>query len=230
MIRHFIVVQWLFLSCGALADINDPFEPVNRKTQGLNDFADEHFMRPIARGYGKILPDPIRYSIGRGFGNLEDVGDAVNNLLQLKPRAFVSDLLRVSINSTIGLGGLFDPASRLGLTDHEEDFAQTLATWRVPRGPYVVIPFLGPSSLRDVFSRSANNRLDPLIYLHPVDHRNTTFAMRLVHQRADLLAVDSVVFGDRYIFFRDAWVQRREFLEKDGVVDDDPFADDFDDF
>ena len=212
---------------GASADINDPFERVNRSTQGFNDFADRHFMRPIADGYGRVLPGPVYRSLGRVYSNFEDVGDAVNNLLQGKPGAFISDLLRVSINSTIGLGGFFDPASRLGLPDHDEDFAQTLATWHVPRGPYVVIPFLGPSSLRDVFARSIGGRMDPVIYLDLVSHRNTTYAMRLVHQRADLLTADSVIFGDRYIFFRDAFVQRREFLENDGEIDDDPFEDDF---
>lgn len=229
VVVHSILVG-VILSFSLLAvaeETSDPFESLNRRTQGLNDYADEHFMRPVARGYGKVLPEPVRFSIGRVYGNLRDVGDAVNNLLQGKPVAFLGDLARVMVNSTVGLGGLFDPASQIGLRNHDEDFSQTLATWGVPRGPYVVIPFLGPSGLRDVFGRAVNNRQDPLIYLHPVDHRNTTGGMRLVHTRNGLLLVDSVVFGDRYIFFRDAYIQRRQYLENDGEIEEDPFSDDF---
>jgi phospholipid-binding lipoprotein MlaA len=175
------------------------------------------------------MPGPAYNAVNRVFGNLADVGDAVNNLLQAKPGAFISDLLRVSVNTTIGLGGLFDPATKLGLVNHEEDFAQTLAVWGVPRGPYLVMPLLGPSSLRDAFARPVNNRADPLRYLRPVAHRNSGFGVRLVQQRAELLSADSVVFGDRYLFFRAAYVQRRQYLEQDGRVDD-PFDDEFDDF
>lgn len=217
---------FLMLSLPAVAEVQDPFEDINRRTQALNDFADKHFLRPVAVGYQKALPVPVKSAVGRVYGNLEDVGDAVNNLLQGKPGRFINDLLRVGINSTAGLGGLFDPASRLGLTNHDEDFAQTLARWGVPRGPYVVMPFLGPSSLRDVLTRSANSQLDPLRYLNPVPHRNSVLGMRLIHQRADLLSVDGVVFGDRYLFFREAFIQRREYLETDGEVED-LFDDDF---
>ena len=204
----------------------DPFEGFNRKTHRFNDFADRNLVKPIARAYRKVLPDPVRYSIGNVYGNLADVGDAVNNLLQGKPGAGFRDILRVSINTTLGLGGLFDPASKLGLEDHNEDFSQTLSTWGVPNGPYVVLPFLGPGTVRNTFARVVDRKLDPLIYLYPVAHRNVIFAMRLLHERSDLLAAESVVFGDRYLFYRDAYLQRREFLEKDGEVED-PFDDDF---
>ena len=231
VVKTWLLGLLLLVTSGSFAaGTSDPFEGLNRKTQSLNDFADKNFVRPVASGYTKVVPDPVRFSIGRVYGNLEDVGDAVNNLLQGKPLAFLSDVARVSINTTIGLGGLMDPASDLGLVNHEEDFSQTLATWGVPRGPYVVMPFLGPSGVRDIFGRSLNNRLDPLIYLEPVAHRNATYGARLVHKRADLLGADGVVFGDRYIFFRDAYIQRREYLETDGEIADDPFSDDFDDF
>ena len=129
--RSMVCFMLVLAAFGVSADINDPFERVNRSTQGFNDFADRHFMRPIADGYARVLPGPVYRSLGRVYSNFEDVGDAVNNLLQGKPGAFISDLLRVSINSTIGLGGFFDPASRLGLPDHDEDFAQTLAYLRL---------------------------------------------------------------------------------------------------
>ncbi len=130
------------------------------------------------------------------------------------------------INSTIGVGGLFDPASSMGLTDHAEDFGQTLGVWGVPRGAYVVIPMLGPSTVRDMFGRPVDSRLSPLRYYHPVDHRNTLLGLELINTRANLLSADGVVFGDKYLFYRDAYLQRREFLEKDGKVED-PFDDDF---
>lgn len=204
----------------------DPLEKWNRKVQRFNDVADERLVQPVARGYQK-LPAPVRHAAGNVYGNLADVGDLANNLLQGKPGDGISDLLRIAVNTTIGIGGLFDPASRLGLVDHNEDFSQTLATWGIPRGPYLVLPILGPSSLRDALARSVNNRSDPMIYLHPVSHRNSLMALRLLHQRAELLTAERAVFGDRYIFFREAYQQRREYLENDGEVDD-PFDDDFD--
>lgn len=214
------------VSLQAAAETQDPLEGLNRKTQSLNDFADRHFLRPVASGYRAVLPAPAYRATGRVFANLDDLGDAVNNLLQAKPGAFINDVLRFSINSSIGIGGLFDPASRLGLTNHNEDFAQTLACWGVPRGPYLVLPFLGPSSLRDAIARPFSNRTDPLRYLRPVSHRNLGLGLRLIHQRADLLTADAAVFGDRYLFFREAYLQRRAYLEKDGEVED-PFDDEF---
>ena len=213
----------------ATAEVSDPLESLNRRTHAFNDLADKHVLRPVASGYRQVMPVPVYNAAGRVFGNLNDVGDAVNNLLQAKPGAFINDLLRVAVNTTVGLGGLFDPATKLGLTNHEEDFAQTLAVWGVPRGPYLVLPFLGPSSLRDAFARPVGNRADPLRYLRPVAHRNLGLATRLVQQRAELLNVDAAAFGDRYLFFREAYGQRREYLEQDGRAGD-PFDEEFEDF
>ena len=138
--------------------------------------------------------------------------------------------MRVVINTTIGLGGFLDPASNLSLPNENEDFSQTLAKWGVPRGPYLVIPFLGPSSLRDIFGRAINNRLDPLRYLSPVANRNVLYVSRFVHDRANLLVTEDAIFGDRYLFFRDAYLQRRRYLELDGEINEDPFSDAFEDF
>jgi phospholipid-binding lipoprotein MlaA len=222
-----LLMMLLALVCSGLAIANeDPFEKFNRKAQGFNDFADARLVRPVAKAYKKVLPTPVRYSVGNFFGNLADVGDSINNALQGKPKESLSDLGRVLINSSIGIGGLFDPARRMGLVDHDEDFSQTLAVWGVPRGPYIVMPVLGPSSVRDIFGRVGNSRVEPLRYYYPVAHRNRLLALRLLDIRANLLTADSAVFGDKYIFYRDAYLQRREFLEKDGQVDD-PFGDDF---
>ena len=222
-----LLAMFLALSCSGLAMANeDPLEKFNRKVHGFNDCVDTRLVRPAAKAYKKVLPAPVRYSVGNFFGNLADVGDFINNALQGKPKQAIGDLGRVLINSSIGIGGLFDPASRMGLVDHDEDFSQTLAVWGVPRGPYIVIPGLGPGNVRDIFGRVGNGRVDPLRYYYPVAHRNSLYAVKLLDTRATLLTVDGAVFGDKYIFYRDAYQQRREFLEKDGQVDD-PFGDDF---
>ena len=209
----------------SLAD-TDPLEKVNRKIHGFNAVLDRHLLRPVARGYDRVLPLPAKKGVNNFFDNLGDVSDGVNNFLQGKIGPGFSDFGRVLINSTIGLGGLFDPATEMGLEDHSEDFGQTLAVWGVPRGPYVVLPALGPSSLTNVFTRVVDSRLDPLRYYYPVSDRNVLRGLDLIKTRASLLAVEGVVFGDEYLFFRDAYLQRRKFLEKDGRVED-AFDDDF---
>lgn len=204
----------------------DPWVQVNRVTHNINDFADRILVRPVAVAYRKVIPRFARRGIGNAFSNLEDVGNAVNNMLQGKVGSGVNDLLRVLINSTIGVGGLFDPASAMGLDQHEEDWGQTFARWGVPGGPYVVIPVLGPASVRDGVARILDSAFNPVRYLYPVSHRNLIYAMSALRDRTDLLRVDTIVFGDRYIFYRDAYLQRRDYLINDGEVAD-PFADDF---
>ncbi|MBD3649429.1 MAG: VacJ family lipoprotein [Pseudomonadales bacterium] len=204
----------------------DPLEPFNRKIHAFNDFADQKVLKPVAKGYRKVTPQFLRNRIGSVFDNLKDVNNAVNNVLQGKFKAGTSDVGRLLINTTIGLGGLWDPATRMGLGKHEEDWGQTFAVWGIPDGPYLVLPFLGPSSFRNAASRPFNSTLDPLFYLHPSDHRNTLYMIRVIDDRAGLLEAEKAVFGDKYIFYREAYLQRREYLVKDGEVSD-PFAEDF---
>ncbi len=204
----------------------DPWEGMNRHMDKFNEVADRIITKPAARMYRKIIPSPIRNSLGRVYANLRDLNDAVNNLLQGKPRESLGDLTRITVNTTLGLGGLFDPASKMGLQDHDEDFGQTLASWGMPAGPYMVLPLLGPSTLRASLVRPMDGLLDPLIYLHPVRHRNRTYGIRLVHQRSQFINLEKAIFGDRYLFIRDAYLQRRTYLIKDGEVED-PFGDDF---
>lgn len=226
MIRLFcLLLLFQTLALPVLAN-EDLYEGFNRKIHNFNDFADQKVIRPIAVGYDKVMPNPAKRLVTNFFGNLVEVGNGLNNLLQGKPKQAVTDVSRVLVNTTIGIGGLFDPATRMGLRASDEDFGQTLAVWGVPRGPYVVLPFLGPSSVRDVFTRTVDSRLDPLRYYNTVSHRNSLFGFSVLHTRSQLLAADSVVFGDRYIFYRDAYLQRREFQEKDGEIED-PFDDEF---
>ncbi len=204
----------------------DPYRHLNEATHRFNDFFDRLLIRPIALGYSKVVPGFIRHGIGNAFDNLEDVGDAVNNLLQGKVGAGLSDVVRVSVNTTIGIGGLFDPATSMGMIDHEEDFGQTFGKWGIGPGPYLVIPGLGPSTVRDGLAKILDAATDPVFYLRPARDGYITYGVRMLHQRADLLSVEKVVFGDKYIFYRDAYLQRREYLVNDGEVSD-PFEDDF---
>ena len=204
----------------------DPWRGMNKKIHNFNDFVDVKLVRPVAVGYQKVTPQFFENGISNVFNNLDDVGDAVNNVLQGKIGEGLSDVARVLVNSTVGILGWFDPATRMELTDHEEDWGQTFAVWGVPAGPYFVIPGLGPSTVRNAISRFLDGAVNPIRYLYPVRHRNMVYALRGIDTRAGLLSVDGVIFGDRYVFYRDAYLQRREYLEKDGEVDD-PFADDF---
>ena len=209
-----------------LVDREDRWERFNRAMLRFNDGADKIF-RPIAKGYKKIMPKPLYKGLNNAFGNLGDIGDMVNNLLQGKIKDGLRDFARVLVNTTLGLGGLFDPAARMGLQDHDEDFGQTLARWGVPPGPFVVLPFAGPTTLRGAFALPVNSAVDPSFYLSPTAHRNTLNGVRLVHFRAELLTAEQAIFGDRYIFIRDAYLQRRDYLINDGEVAEDPFGDDF---
>ncbi|HAK52306.1 MAG TPA: hypothetical protein DCM54_10465, partial [Gammaproteobacteria bacterium] len=155
-----------------------------------------------------------------------DVSDLVNNLLQGKVGPAMQDSWRILINSSVGLGGLFDPATALDLPDHDEDFGQTLGTWGIGSGPYLVLPFLGPSTVRDGIARVADGRLKPQRYLHPVSHRNGIYGLDVIHTRSELLSAEGAIFGDRYTFLREAYLQRRNYLIHDGETDD-AFADDF---
>jgi phospholipid-binding lipoprotein MlaA len=203
----------------------DPWKGVNQTTFAINETADRYVLKPVSKTYRTVLPGFARQGISHFFGNVDDVQNSVNNLLQGKPVRAVSDLGRIVINTSLGLGGLFDPASGLGLKKHNESFGQTLSVWGVPQGPYLVLPFLGPSTITDMLARPFDSALDPVRRLYPVDHRNRLLGIKRIDQRADLLAAESVVFGDRYIFLRDAYLQRRNFNVKDGEVEDE-----FDDF
>jgi phospholipid-binding lipoprotein MlaA len=204
---------------------SDPFEGVNRVTHGFNNLVDKFMFKPLAKSYQWILPNVAQAGVSNFFLNLDDINNATHSLLQGKPKAGLSDLGRLLLNTTMGLGGLLDPASTVGLVRHEEDLGQTLQVWGIPRGPYIVLPFLGPSTLTDFISAPVDSRTDPLLYYRPTRNRNYLLATNLIDIRADFLSAESLVFGDRYIFFRDAYLQRREFLVKDGKVEDT-----FDDF
>lgn len=206
----------------------DPFQEINEKTHNFNLVLDKQLATPVARIYKKVTPDLIEKSITNFTHNIEDLSIAINNILQGKINNGISDLLRFTINSSLGVLGFFDVASNLGFEKHDEDFGQTLAIWGIGSGPYIVLPGLGPSNLRDTLSMLPDAFLTPL---YVIDHDRTSYsltAIDIVETRARYLGLESVVIGDDYLFYRDAYLQSREFDILDGEVSEE--FDEFDDF
>ncbi|WP_086480425.1 MlaA family lipoprotein [Oceanospirillum sanctuarii] len=221
----------VFLSVSSHASQDrDPWEGWNRNVHEFNEVMDTYIARPVAKGYRFITPRFVRTGVSNFFSNLGEVPTAVNDLLQAKPGDALKSSGRFVINSTVGIFGLFDVATWVGIEEHKEDLGQTLAVWGVGSGPYVVIPFLGPSTLRDSLSIYPNYQLNPLEYA-PLTEEETygVLAVDLVHRRESLLDKESLISGDKYVFFRDAYLQNREYEIKDGVVED-SFDAGFDDF
>lgn len=206
---------------GEGASPRDPFEPVNRAVYEFNDAFDRAIARPTAQAYETVVPVFARDMIGNVFGNLRDVWTAVNQLLQGKPGHAASDAWRVMINSTFGFAGLADVASEIGIPKHSEDFGQTLGRWGVPAGPYIVLPFFGPSSLRDAPARGVDLWGDPLRTIDSHGQRNNAILGRAIDDRQRLFEAERVVDQaalDRYSFIRDSWFQ----LRRNQVYDGDP--------
>lgn len=205
--------------CAATGGSKDPAEGFNRAMFAFNDTVDTMLIRPVAKAYDTAVPPPARTGVSNFFGNIADVFIAVNNLLQGKPGDAVSDAGRVVVNSTVGILGLFDVATDMGLEKHEEDFGQTFGRWGAEPGAYVVLPFFGPRTLRDTGGLVLDVATDPIGYVEHVPSRNTLAALRLVSDRAALLPADKVIEEaalDKYSYMRDAYLQRRRSLVYDG--------------
>jgi len=210
----------------------DPLEPLNRVVFSFNDAADRVVIQPVARAYRGVLPGIVRTGVSNFFSNLEDVWISVNDVLQGKFQQGVDDFGRVLFNSTFGVAGIFDFASGLGLQKHNEDFGQTLGSWGVGSGAYLVLPILGPSTIRDGFGLLLDTRADLVFYIDGVPVHNSLYGTRAISNRANLLAASSVIEQaalDKYSFVREAWLQRRLNLVYDGdpprereVPDDEP--------
>ena len=221
-----ITVGVLFLFVGCAYANDDPFESGNRNVHGFNEYADENFLRPIARFYEDILPANLRSGVTNFFSNLESINNALNSALQMKMGESVQELTRFCLNTTVGIGGFFDPASRLSINDSDEDFGQTFSVWGANRGPYIVLPFFGPSTIKDALGSSLDFIINPTRLYDPSEHQLFFSATDVVNSRAELLTVENVIFGDKYLFYKNAYLQRREFLELDGEVID-SFDDEF---
>jgi phospholipid-binding lipoprotein MlaA len=194
------------------ANPRDPWEPFNRNVSNFNEGLDQAILKPVATAYQNVTPQIMRTGVHNFFGNITDIWSLVNNVLQLKPAESVETLFRVGVNTTVGLFGLIDVASDLKLQKHTEDFGQTLGFWGMPTGPYVVLPLLGPSTLRDSLALPVDAKGNLLSHIDDVALYNSLFVLRLVDRRASLLRAGELLDAaalDKYSFTRDAYLQRR---------------------
>ena len=208
------------------SDQADPLEGYNRVMFSFNDKADQWVLKPVAKGYRYVMPDFFERGVSRMFSNLGEVLNVANDLLQGKVGQAGNDGGRLLINSTIGIAGFFDVAKHAGLEKSDgEDFGQTFGVWGVGEGAYVVLPFWGPSTLRDAPGLLLDSAFNPIGEIDHVPTRNQLYGARVISVRAELLEAEKLVKGDRYTFIRDVYLQRRQFLVNDGEVEDD-FGDD----
>jgi phospholipid-binding lipoprotein MlaA len=212
----------LFLAGGCATtatDPRDPFEGFNRAMYAFNDGLDEAVMKPVSRAYKAVAPDPLRNMVRNFFSNIDDIFNGLNNVLQGKFLDGWTDWARFAFNSIFGVLGINDVASEMGLEKHNEDFGQTFAVWGVGDGPYLVLPFYGPYTLRDSAGLVLDWETDPVVRARPIDLRNSLIAARFVSRRTDLLDASRLFDEaslDRYVFLRDAYLQRRRSLIYDG--------------
>ncbi|MCG8370061.1 MAG: VacJ family lipoprotein [Proteobacteria bacterium] len=233
----FVVAALLAAGCAAVPPedrvAHDPWEGLNRKMYGFNDAVDRAVMKPIARGYKKVVPQPARTGVTNFSRNLMRPGSSLNNFLQGKPRRGLSELARFVINSTVGIAGLIDMATRAGIEEYDETFGQTAAVWGVPAGPYVVLPFLGPNTLRGSVTRPLDGLADPSYHYDDSSVRDKLYVLRLINLRANLLSYETLLedSADPYVTMRETFLQNLRFRIHDGdppvEEDDDEFYDEF---
>ncbi|WPC03516.1 VacJ family lipoprotein [Pseudomonas benzenivorans] len=209
------------LPVAAQAAEEDPWEGFNRAIFRFNDTLDTYALKPLAQGYQTVTPDFIEDGVHNVFGNLGDVGNLANDLLQGKFHDAGVDTGRVIFNTTFGLLGFFDVATQMGLQRNDEDFGQTLGVWGLGNGPYIVLPLLGPSTVRDATGKIPDAYLEPYPYMGHVPTRNLTRGVDVIDTRASLLSAEKLISGDKYLFVRNAYLQNREFRMRDGEVEDD---------
>lgn len=222
--RATAVVSVLLLTAGCASapgrtQVDDRWEGLNRSVYKFNDTLDRAALKPVAKGYRAITPSWFRAGVGNFFANLAYPTTIVNEFLQGKTTLGVRDTGRFLLNTTLGIGGLFDVATPVGLQANDEDFGQTLAVWGVRSGPYLMLPLVGPSSLRDAPSRAFDYFTAPLSYAEiPWETEWGLRALDIVHSRSELLPLDATLQRtyDPYVFIRDAWIQQREFAIFDG--------------
>lgn len=231
-VRFVILLTVLWLGGCATAeqrDPRDPLEPFNRGVHAFNEDVDRKVLRPVAETYQEKVPSPIRTGVSNFFSNLDDVLVLVNDLLQFKLEQSASDFLRLTTNTVFGLGGLIDVATPMGLPKHQEDFGQTLGTWGVGSGPYLVLPFLGPSTFRDTTGIAATWQADPTLNVSDTGTQAGLVGLRVVDTRAGLLQASRLLDQaalDPYAFMRDSYLQHR----RNRIYDGNPPLERFDDF
>jgi phospholipid-binding lipoprotein MlaA len=223
-----IAATLMLTGCATTQNPQDPLEGYNRTVFRFNDAVDRTVLKPTATAYRNVTPSFVQTGVNNFFGNLSDAWSAVNNLLQGKAEAGMGDVTRVAMNSTFGIFGLLDIASEAGIQKHNEDFGQTLGVWGIPSGPFLMLPILGPSTVRDTVALPADIGGDIWKYKRPDNWRNIGAAVRVVDKRATLLDASSLLEDaalDPYEFIREGYMQRRKSQVYDGNV---PYRDEAD--
>ncbi|UVE19732.1 VacJ family lipoprotein [Pseudomonas sp. LS44] len=205
----------------AQAAEEDPWEGFNRAIFRFNDTLDTYALKPLAQGYQTITPQFLEDGVHNVFNNVGDVGNLANNLLQGKIHDAGVDSSRLIFNTTFGLLGFFDVGTSMGLNRNDEDFGQTLGAWGIGSGPYLMLPFFGPSTVRDAPAMIPDSYLGPYPYIDHVPTRNVTRGVDVIDTRANLLSAEKMINGDKYVFIRNVYLQNREFKVQDGQVEDD---------
>ena len=229
-IKNLIALNLIFfLSLNLIAN-DDPFEDFNRKIWTFNEFLDDNFAKPAAEIYTSVTPNFIEIGMTNFFRNINELDNTANQLLQGKPGFAANDLGRFLINTSIGLLGFIDVASKMGLERHDEDFGQTLGYWGVSKGPFLMIPLYGPSTPRSLAGRSVSSVLTGTFAIEETDVRIGITALDALETRARYLEVETLIVGDRYSFIRDSYMQYLDFESSNGEDQVDDFVDDMDDF
>ena len=232
LLRLLVLVLGLVLAgcaSGPQANPADPLEPWNRGVYKFNDAVDGAVLKPVASAYRSTVPELVRKGVGNFFANLEDAWTTVNSVLQLKGQAAGESFTRFWVNTFMGLGGVLDVASEMQIPRHNEDFGQTLGHWGVGAGPYLMLPLMGPSTLRDTAALPADWQGDPVRELNDVPVRNTLLVTRVVHKRASLLKQEGLLEEaalDKYTLLRDVYLQHRRNLVYDGNPPEEPMLED----
>ena len=204
----------------AQGDDVDPFIEMNRNIYSFNQDFDDILFKPVTQAYNAVMPEFAKIGVGNLFRNLDDINVVVNDLLQLKMGNAAYDSGRFVLNSTVGIVGLVDVATRFGLYKNNEDFGQTLGYWGVPSGPYLMLPIIGTSTLRDAVGLIPDYMLNPVFWVDDDEARFFLYALDNIDRRLFYMAAESMIDGDEYLFVRDAYLQRREYLVNDGAVMD----------
>lgn len=221
VVSRALALTVLLLPVVSQAAEDDPWESFNRPVFVFNDTLDTYGLKPLAQGYRAITPSIVEDGIHNMFSNVGDVKNLFNNLLQAKFTDAGIDTSRILFNSTFGLLGFFDVATKMDLQRSDEDFGLTLGAWGVDSGPYLVLPLLGPSTVRDAAGKLPDTFVEPYRYISDVPARNSIHGLDIVDTRANLLSSEKLITGDKYVFIRNAYLQSREFKVKDGQVEDD---------
>ena len=217
-IQLLLIVSLLVLSFSAKSQDYDPWMRLNKHFFSVNDYFDQLLVRPVALTYTNVTPRFFQVGVGNVFDNLQDVNVAINDFLQFKIEDGLSDSGRIIVNSTVGIGGILDVATSMGLYRNEEDFGQTLGVWGFDAGPYVFLPVFGASNLRDSVGMIIDALFNPIRYIENIESRYALYLADELDFRSSLLAYDELIIGDRYLFVREAYIQNREYVVNDGEV------------